>query len=192
MVTIAPLVPNSLWMAGYFKALALGLNTTDAITEANRSLNSLKDFGRYSLRSPKGETIVLSLAVEGGGRQLRVINKIETLRLSEHGNWRKNHLGAIEACLGRTPFFPYISPKLSEIYLNKELQTLSDFNTAIFELLLSFISKDLPEKTFSLYYNDITLKERGREIVEKIKPEISSLETIFTFGKESLLGFLAL
>lgn len=190
-MTFPPLMPSSLWMANFLQSK--NRNTSEeSVLRANESLISTKEFGRFSLRESNGKIFTLSLAVEGGGRQLRTSEKIENLKLSEHGEWRRNHLRAMDACLGKKPFFPYFFPKLTEIYLDRNIATLKDFNTAIFRILYSFIVGEDKNNDFSQFYDSIILQDRGKEIADKIDSGISSLEAMSYFGKESLLGFLAI
>ena len=191
MVSFPPLIPSYQWMAHFLQAIIKKSTIEKAFSEAGGFLQSPRDFGRYNLLDAKGVTITLSVAVEGGGRQLRYPDKLENLNLSEHGDWRRNHLKAIESCLGKKPYFSYLFPSLSAIYLNKEFKTLREFNTAIFLNLYSFIVADIDNARLQSFYERPVLMERGIEIMEKMKPEISSLEMISMYGKESLLGFLA-
>ena len=100
-------MPSVSWFANFLQAMAKESNEKEATVIANDALVTPRDFGRYTLLDVKGKEITLSLAVEGGGRQLRHPDRISDLRLSEHGSWRRNHLKALEACLGKKPYFPY-------------------------------------------------------------------------------------
>lgn len=162
-----------------------------AIIHANSMLDSSKEFGRFYLKDPKEFLHILSLAVEGGSRQLRSLDKIKDLNLSEHGDWRKIHLRTIEACLGKKPFFRYIFPPLCNVYLNKEINSLEEFNSAIFKILYSFIIGTIQPTELIIFFESEILQDRGREIAGDISPELSSMEAVASFGKEVLLGFLA-
>lgn len=190
MVNFPPLMPSATWMTNYTQGVLNGLSFEEAISVANISLESTRDFGRYIIHDPKGLPNTLSVAVEGGGRQLRCLDKVSELRLSEHGDWRRNHLKALEASLGRKPFFPYIYPELSGIYLNKELNSLKDFNSAIFNFLFTFILGNIKISDFQRFNENEILTFRGKEIANQICWDNSIIEAVATFGKESLLGFL--
>ena len=192
MVSFPPLMPSVGWFADFLQSKAKDFREEQSILAANDGLPSSRDFGRFVLKETNGEAITLSLAVEGGGRQLRTLNKIDYLLLSDHGDWRRNHLRAMEACLGKKPFFPYIFPRLTSAYLDKNLKSLREFNTAIFQILYSFILGETEDFNLSLFYNNKILQERGKEIALQFDNRISSLEAICSFGKESLLGFLAI
>ncbi|MCH5233957.1 MAG: WbqC family protein [Muribaculaceae bacterium] len=192
MVEFPPLMPSARWFATFLQAYAKGMTVSDSIIFANSDLSSSRDFGRFLILGSQCSPVTLSVAVEGGGRQLRYPDKIMELKLSEHGDWRKNHLKAMEACLGRKPYFPYIFPYLSGIYLDKNLQTLQDFNNEIFKFLFKFILGNINNSEISRFYNNEILGKRGQEVSSDINPEISIFEVISNFGKESLIGFLAM
>lgn len=186
-----PLLPSGAWYAMYVKALLNGLPDMRALEIANNSLHSSKAFGRFCLKDKKREYIFLSIAVEGGGRQLRNPDALERLKLSDHGDWRKNHLGAIEACLGKKPFYRHLQPALTAIYLNHRLESLKDFNTAIFCLVNSFLMENIRPSGMAEALSDIILIERGKEIAEHIDPDVSVLQSVSEYGRETLLGMIA-
>ena len=64
------------------------------------------------------------------------------LLMSEHGDWRRIHWGALFSAYGKSPFFDYIADDLRTIYENREITRLIDFNTAIHNLVVDFL--DLP------------------------------------------------
>ena len=192
MVKFPPLSPSSLWSSVYLKGLVTGIDPKEAILNANTRLISPKEFGRYVLIDSRGEEEIMSLAVEGGGRQLRDIDKIPELRLSEHGDWRKAHLGAIEANLGRRPFYRHLENGIRNVYSNKQLTTLEDFNTAIFTEFFSFLLGNMTADDLALFYKNPVLQQRGEEIAKEIQPQISLLQPLSIFGKETLLGLLSL
>lgn len=192
MVTFPPLLPSSDWMASFLDALTREKDFDFAISSANNSLPTPREFARYQILDSRGDHLTLSVAVEGGGRQLRDFSKIQNLFLSEHGDWRRNHLRALEACLGKKPYFPYLFPDLNLIYLDKELKTLKDFNFRLFEFLLTFLLADIPLSQIARFHSDEVLQERGLEIASQIPRGISSFEAVAIHGKEALLGFLAI
>lgn len=191
MVNFPPLAPSVEWWTLFLASICQGNEIQEAVIEANSGFMNPKNFGRYFISSPKDVTEMLSLAVEGGGRQLRDFNRIHHLRLSEHGNWRKMHLGALEANLGRKPFFHHIFPAVERVYFNKKLENLHDFNTAIFETLLSFLLEEISISDLKKFKEVHILKERGAEIKNRLNPEISLIDAYTSLGKEAILGLLS-
>ena len=192
MVSFPPLAPSSAWWNKYLVAIRAEKPGKEALEFANSFLSSGKEFGRYVIDDTKGSPLILSVAVEGGGRQLRDISRIPDLRLSEHGEWRKNHLRAIEACLGKKPFFRFFEEELSRIYLNREIISLKEFNTAIFRMFSSFLMENIKDTDLRRYFENGPVVERGREIAKGIRPEESVVQALMEYGKETLLGILAL
>ena len=192
MVNFPPLFPTTGWFSVFLREYADSFSRPCAIEIANNVLGSPKEFGRYILTDSSGRKQVQSLAVEGGGRQLRTFQKLSRLRLSEHGDWRRVHLGAIEALLGRKPYYRHLENGIKEIYHNRDLQTLEEFNIAIFNYLFSFLMEDVTEFTLKQFRENPVIKERGKEIARHIDSGISLLQAIASYGKEALLGILAL
>ena len=188
MVKIPPLAPSARWFKDYFTAVISGKTEVEAVISANLKLDSSRDFGRYSLLDTSGKEIMLSVAVNGGGRQLRSLDKVSQAKLSEHGDWRKNHLGAIEACLGRKPFYPYIIERITPVYNDRSLVTLADFNSAIFNVVRAFLMGDISANQLKELSGTEAVASRGKEIADSFLPRISLLQYLSIFGRETLLG----
>ena len=191
MVGFPPVAPSVAWYAAFIRAFANTFDEDKAIQAANARLSSPKEFGRYLFRNTHGDILVQSMAVEGGGRQLRSFDKIAGLRLSDHGLWRKNHLGALQALLGKKPFYRHIERALHDVYSNSELDTLKEFNMAIFRLINSFLMENIEVTELSQYAEVPVVKARGQEIAEEMGKDVSVLQALMSYGKETLLGLLA-
>ena len=63
------------------------------------------------------------------------------LKISEHGDWRRIHWGAIFSAYGKTPFFEYIEDDLKRVY-DRADKWLLDFNMSLHEVICQFL--DLP------------------------------------------------
>lgn len=192
MVSFPPLFPDSLWVGNFLRVLADKKSREYAISTANSKLSTPKLLSRFTITDPKDQGLTLSMAVEGGGRKLRDIENLPDLKLSEHGDWRKIHLGALEACLGKKPFYRDIENRLLTIYSNKNIETIENFNTAIFNVVLSFLMGNLRAEDLFQINLKPQLKERGKEIAKKIKKEISILQPLSEFGRETVLGIYLL
>ena len=64
------------------------------------------------------------------------------VRISEHGNWRRLHWGALYSAYGRTPYFDHIAPDLEAIIINGHQTHLLELNTQLQQLIVDFM--DLP------------------------------------------------
>ena len=191
MVDFPPLTPSNKWFSHFFHYFATGIPEEEAIIKANLEIESAREFGRFFLKTPNGITEMLTVAIEGGGRQLRSFHKLDNLQLSEHGDWRRVHLHTIETCLGKQPFYRHLDTRLKEIYTNKGITTLKVFNTAIFKFLFSFLNGEIKQKDLVSFSEKKEALERGKEIQEFMEPDLSLLYTVSSFGKEAILGILA-
>lgn len=185
-------MPSLEWMSTFIKTWSDRGSLHDCLLEANKSLKSSKDFSRYRIINIKGEPTILSVAVEGGSRQLRSFDKIPSLKLSEHGDWRKNHLGTLDALLGRLPYFRDIEGAFTKVYLDKELNGLENFNMAIFSVIKAFLLENITSADIKRFYCDNTLMTRGKEIASELGREMSVVQAMAMKGKEALLGILAI
>lgn len=192
MVSFAPYAASAVWYNAWLGAITSGLSDDDSIILANKkTFISGKALARTILISGKGERLMLSMAVEGGARQLRNIKDNSLIFLSDHGNWRKNHLGAIEALYGKAPFYDYIIGELKPIYQNNDLMTLSSFNSAIHKVFKKILLEKISfERLNNLSAENVVIKERGKEISLNISPEISILDPLMKIGPETLLAII--
>lgn len=158
---------------------------------SNRLVESPKEFGRFCLKTRNGENLLLSVAVDGGGRQLRNYRSVSSVQLSEHGNWRKTHIKAIEAVLGNTPFYRHFKDPLEGVFLNESIKDLSEFNMAIFKVLFAFLMQNIDLANLNKTWNNQVCIERGKEIICKLSPEMSILQCLAIYGPETLLAILA-
>ena len=186
-----PLLPSVEWWSRLVKSLAFDPSLAKAVASANETLVSSRDFGRCVIQNVKGENLILSMAIEGGGRQLRYKDMISRLLLSEHGDWRRNHLKAFEACLGSLPFYHDLDGPMAKIYMDKEVVNLNKFNTAIFSYILSFLLENVSQEELKSFYCNETVKTRGKELATGLNPGISILQALASHGKETLLGLLS-
>lgn len=92
-----------------------------------------------NLIGANGEQTLTLPVVKNFENGVPALNNIE---ISEHGDWRRTHWGAVFSAYGKSPFFEYVADDLSAIYDNKNLTNLSDFNLAIHNLVVDFL--DLP------------------------------------------------
>ena len=65
--------------------------------------------------------------------------------VSEHGNWRHLHWGALFSSYGKSPFFDFIADDLHRIIADGKQQRLLDLNMELHGLIVDFM--DLPITT---------------------------------------------
>ena len=192
MVTFPPYLASSFWYGAWLDAISEGRSLETAVKIANSGVTDPRIFGRTLLLSNDGQPLVISMAVEGGSRQLRSFQNVEGLTLSDHGNWRKNHLGAIEAAFGRFPYFSFIFEHLYQAYNNRSLVTLNDFNTELHRHITTVLTGTLNSGDFNLFKQKQVLLERGKEIAESINPAESVINILMQYGPEAITGVFAL
>lgn len=93
---------------------------------------------RYLVDGPNG-TQRLTIALDGTTNAMPV--RMRDVRISEHGNWRHLHWGALYSAYGKSPYFDYIADDLHSIICGEQTSLL-EFNTALQNLIIDFL--DLP------------------------------------------------
>lgn len=56
---------------------------------------------------------------------------IRSVRLSDHGNWRRLHWQAIQSAYGESPFFEYYEDDIRPFFTERNWEMLTDYNDAI-------------------------------------------------------------
>lgn len=191
MVNFPPLSMTIGWFSAFIDRWIEKGDEQEAIEYANTFLSSSKEFGRMRLKNVKNESLALSVAIEGGGRALRSFDNVSDACLSDHGNWKKNHLGAFEACLGKKPFFRHLLTGLEKPFTDETYLSLRDFNSAIFNTLKTFLIGNAGIEAVALYKKDPIVKARGRELLKSIDPDISLIQAVADYGQETLLAVMA-
>lgn len=122
----------------------------------------------------------LTIPVEGGASVLK--RKDADPVLSEHGKWRREHLGTWSAAYGRTPFYTHLMPQIEEVYLNSESLTLGQFNRRLLEVACQWLDRRVLEAS------GCTIEAVRKEIRAKVDPQLSIFDAIFRLGKETVFA----
>lgn len=185
---VIPYAPSARWYAAWLRNLAEG-DPGSGIPEANTALKiSGKDFARTLIAGNCGNQM-LSMAIEGGASRLKRGSFIPSATLSDHGNWRKIHSGAMEASYGKAPYYPYLMPLLNGIYEDMDLRGLREFNTAIHKIILEILlpGGEVPNRSGCSTVSEAA-QRRGKEIAARINPDLSVIDSLMHFGPETLLA----
>lgn len=94
---------------------------------------------RYAVEGPNGKQ---NLTVPLVGETHNMITPMSEVLISEHGNWRRLHWGALYSAYGRTPYFDHIAPDLEAIIVNAHQTHLLELNMQLQQLIVDFM--DLP------------------------------------------------
>ena len=192
MVIFPPYLASATWYAIWLgNRIDNGGDISEAVITANKLSAKERDFARTKIRN-NDAVLLLSAAVEGGAGKLKDKRNIGNICLSDHGDWRRTHMAAIEASYGRAPFFSHIIGGLHDIYADFRITKLEEFNLKFHSLLVKFLLDNIDFSRINLFKAEPVLCERGKEIAENIKPEISALDAVINFGPEAILGIFAL
>ena len=96
---------------------------------------------RYRIDGPNG---VQTLTVPLVGSTNNMMTPLKDVLISEHGDWRRLHWGALFSAYGRTPYFDYAADELSRV-IHGSQRYLHEFNRQLHEVIVEFM--DLPITT---------------------------------------------
>lgn len=136
-----------------------------------------KSFSRLKLSG-----LTLSVPVEGGAARLK--HRDADPLISEHGKWRKEHLGAFSAIYGRTPYYEHLMPEIAEVYGQCQGWSLERFNASLLHIALRWTGLNCQKGNMPHLPAGV-----AEEVLGKIDPEISIFDSIFRLGRETGLAF---
>lgn len=77
------------------------------------------------------QTLTIPVVKPSGQKQI-----MKDVRISDHGEWRKQHWNALESAYMNSPFFMYYQDDLRPFY-EKKYEFLFDFNMELIQLILN-------------------------------------------------------
>ena len=96
---------------------------------------------RYRIDGPNGpQTLTVPLV----GSTNNMMTPMRDVLISEHGDWRRLHWGALFSAYGRSPYFDYVADDLSRV-IHGHQRYLHEFNRQLHEVVIDFM--DLPIHT---------------------------------------------
>ncbi len=133
-----PVIMGSMTAASV-RCVAAMLHAGKVIVDAQeRNLPLRHSHHRYLVDGPNGVQ-KLTVALEGHTNAMPVT--MANVRISEHGNWRHLHWGALYSAYGKSAYFDYFADDLHRIIFGDQ-SSLLDFNTALQRAVIDFL--DLP------------------------------------------------
>lgn len=130
---------------------------------------------------------------------------MKDVRISDHGEWRRNHWNALESCYMNSPFFLYYMDDLRPFY-DRRWEFLIDYNTEITLKLIELTGIRTKVRLTESYdkvtpYKDLrALAEPSAEPAERVRPYwqvfrqkngfmegLSVLDLLFNMGPETRL-----
>ena len=119
------------------------------------------------------------IASESGPLALTVpVQKIQPgqvmkdVRISDHGEWRRNHWNALESCYMNTPFFLYYMDDLRPFY-EKRWEFLIDYNTEITLKLIELTGIGCRIRLTDRYDKVTTYLDLRTLAEPSVKPEVT-------------------
>lgn len=167
---LPPYLPSTLWMQG----------------KVDRKALKTRDYTRTRIESNAAEGMVLTVPVAGGSSAAKRL-KPEDLEVSDHGDWTRIHIGAIEAAYGREPYFIHIFPEIYSVIVGHP-QHLGRLNVLLIEKMMDFIGyADYIEGVLNLREsNPERCHAITRRLESKIDPTHSFLEPLFRLGPDAI------
>ncbi len=120
--------------AGSVRCYAAMLKAGKVVIDATEQRLPLRhSHHRYIIDAPNG-TVKLTVPLEGSSNAMPVMMK--DVNLSEHGNWRHLHWGALFSSYGKSPFFDFIAQDLRSIIVEGKQSRLLDLNMQLHNLIV--------------------------------------------------------
>ena len=163
---------------------------------------------RYRIDGPNGlQTLTVPLV----GSTNNMMTPLRDVLISEHGDWRRLHWGALFSAYGRSPYFDYVADDLARV-INGGQRYLHDFNRQLHEVIVEFM--DLPISTHNLSQGKMPdagiMDLRGRIGMKKpdtlsianvpyhqmwtggldFEPDLSILDLMMNLGREGILTLM--
>ena len=162
---------------------------------------------RYRIDGPNG---VQTLTVPLVGNTNNMMTPLRDVLISEHGDWRRLHWGALFSAYGCSPYFDYVADDLARV-INGSQRYLYDFNQQLHEVIVEFM--DLPIVTsYQNAKETVALDLRGRIAMKKsdtlpidnvpyyqmwsaqegFRPDLSILDLMMNMGREGIFTLQAM
>ena len=90
---------------------------------------------RYRIDGPNG---IQTLTIPLEGSTNNMMTPLKDVLISEHGNWRRLHWGALFSAYGRSPYFDYAADDLSRV-IHGSQRYLHEFNRQLHEVIVDFM-----------------------------------------------------
>ena len=87
---------------------------------------------RYRVDGPNG---VQTLTVPLVGSTNNMMTPLRDVLISEHGDWRRLHWGALYSAYGRSPYFDYVADDLQRVIYGSQ-RYLHEFNAQLHQVVV--------------------------------------------------------
>ena len=164
---------------------------------------------RYHIDGPNG---IQTLTVPLVGSTNNMTTPLRDVLISEHGDWRRLHWGALFSAYGRSPYFDYVADDLSHV-IHGTQRYLHEFNAQLHEVIVDFMDLPLATRYLAAGENlESTLDLRGRIAMKKpdslslvnvpyyqmwtgqegFRQDLSILDLMMNMGREGIFTLVAM
>ncbi len=152
---------------------------------------------RCSIATAGGiQTLTIPVVKSDSPKQL-----MKDVRISDHGDWRRQHWNALESAYMNSPFFMYYQDDFRPFY-ERRIEFLIDFNTQLTELILKLAGMDKKIKLTESYSRPSTGINDLRQLIDPqqtsqnrpywqvfkqkygFQPNLSAVDLLFNMGPE--------
>ncbi len=142
------------------------------------------------------QTLTIPVVKSDSPKQL-----MKDVRISDHGDWRRQHWNALESAYMNSPFFMYYQDDFRPFY-ERRIEFLIDFNTQLTELILKLAGMDKKIKLTESYSRPSTGINDLRQLIDTqqtaenrpywqvfkqkygFQPNLSAVDLLFNMGPE--------
>jgi len=110
------------------------------------------------------QTLTIPVVKSDSPKQL-----MKDVRISDHGDWRRQHWNALESAYMNSPFFMYYQDDFRPFY-EKKYEFLIDFNTELTLLIMKLAGIDKPVKLTESYGNKKSENQGFTDLRSLIEP----------------------
>lgn len=168
----------------------------------------IEQYDNYCKQTYRNRCVIAT----AGGRQTLTIPVVKSdspkqlmkdVRISDHGDWRRQHWNALESAYMNSPFFMYYQDDFRPFY-EKKIDFLIDFNTELTELILKLAGMEKCLKLTESYTRPDSGTRDLRKMVEPgveeseeqrpywqvfkqkygFQPNLSAIDLLFNMGPE--------
>ena len=190
MEVSVPYLAPACWYSVWLEDLLGGASDREARRIANRRTGCVERGGcRQWSRTGIGGVagVRLSVPICGGTSAAKRLSPEDAL-VSSHGDWPRQHLGALEALCGRTPYHSLLLPDLERIIRSAPGDTLARLGENIHSLILKILGFPEALETLRSLPPDERehLRRIGEELRRGIDPGMTFWEWISRLGPSAL------
>lgn len=170
----------------YFRQLA---PAGEVCIEVNDHYTKQTLRNRCWIDSPAGPLALTIPVVHAEGKML-----MRDVRISDHGNWRRQHWNALLSSYGQSPFFEFLADDFAPFY-GRRWTFLADFNEDLLRLVLRLL--DLaPSLSRTTTFTDPSFQpdpSGAKPYYQMFShrhgflPDLSIVDLLFNMGNESIL-----